>query len=66
MIDDRDPRVNWELGWRSIHNEIKSIKKTMMEEENNLPFPEDQLYDLRLEANRNLGTKTKQLRPSPP
>lgn len=61
MIGDRDPCINWELGWKAIQNEIKRIKKTRDEVEMSRPRPEDQLYELRLEANRNLGSETEQL-----
>lgn len=50
MLEERDPRINWELGWKAIRYEIKRIKRGRDEDEKLWPLSADQLFDLRLEA----------------
>lgn len=48
MKEHRDPRVNWELGWKAIRLKIKAIRKEREETEKNHPRLKDELFDLRI------------------
>lgn len=50
MKANKDPRVNWELGWKAIRNEVMKIGKERDELVRARAQSEDELYDLRLEA----------------
>lgn len=50
MIVDRDPYINWELGWKSIKKEVKRIQKERDIAERARIQPEDELFELRLAA----------------
>lgn len=53
MISNHDPRINWELGWKSICNGVKKIKRDKALVEGSSTQPEDHLFDLRLAASLN-------------
>lgn len=55
MVAHHDPRVNWELGWKAIQDEVKSIIKLRDNVERGRLFLEDQLFDLRMEMGLNPG-----------
>lgn len=48
MVSNRDPRINWELGWKAICKRVKSIKKIWEEAEGSRVRPKDLLFDLRV------------------
>lgn len=47
MVIDRDPRVNWELGWRVVKIFLKDVKKEWDDIEKNWIRPDDEIYDMR-------------------
>lgn len=51
MQEGRDPRVNWELGWKAIKKTLRQIKWDRDGRERNRERREDHLYDLHM----NLG-----------
>lgn len=63
MITNKDPRVDWELGWKAIKAKIKAITKAIDVVESKQPRLEDQIYDLRMEISlRPEATLIQQLR----
>lgn len=48
MLGDRDPRINWELGWKAVKKALKEIQKARDEAEKECARLEDQLFNLRM------------------
>lgn len=46
MIEDKDPRINWELGWKAIMHEVKWIQKDKDKANRDCVRPEDGLFKL--------------------
>lgn len=57
MREGRDPRTNWELGWRAIKRASKEMIRERNETEKNRSKLEDQLYDLWLNIGESPSTE---------